>query len=129
MDIDIKFSFEMLGDPTGRRARGVFSLLCWIFFQKTLDFLFDLLGDLRRASVSLSVIESRRPFLVEPVEPFIDHWAGHVVNLRDLRSRVSSIAQENDVSADRYPADFLAPRPASVPQAPHRSARERFGET
>lgn len=64
----------------------------------------------RRAAFFLFSIGflARRPFLVEPIGPLLRHRFRHVVDRRDLRSRMSSGAEQNDVCADRYPADFLA---------------------
>jgi len=92
MDVDIELLVEVLGDPVCCPACGVFSFFGRVPFQETLDFLLDLVGDLLRASAPLSVVEAGRAFFVEPVEPFVDHRAGNVVDLRDLRSRVSSTA-------------------------------------
>jgi len=71
MDVDVEVPVKGLGDPTRCPARGVFSFLGWVPFQETLDFLLDLVGDFRRASVPPTVVEARGPFFVEPVTSWI----------------------------------------------------------
>jgi len=79
--------------------------------QETLDFLLDLFGDFLRTSVPLTVVEAGGAFFVESVEPFVDHWAGDIVNVGDLRSRISSTAQKNNVGADCDSTNLLAFHP------------------
>nr|WP_204359813.1 hypothetical protein [Salinibacter ruber] len=111
MNVHAELPIEVLGNSVGCPSSGVFASLRRILLQKPLNFLLDLLVDFRRTALPLPIIESGGSLFVEPIHPLLCLRPGYVVNLRNLWSRIATVAQQNDVGTGGNPTDFLSLHP------------------
>jgi hypothetical protein len=73
VDIHAQLLIEIFRNAAGRPPSRIVSFLRRASLQKSLDFLFDLRVDFPRAALAVSIIQARRPFLIEPIHPSAMH--------------------------------------------------------